>query len=216
VTHSPGMSGEEMTLAKALVELKLLDKRIRKKLSSLEPVAVKKGGKFVAAITSQEEFEREAKAAWQSLQDMTRRRREIKAALVLANAVTPVKIAGETMTIAEAIEKKNMIDLEETIVQQLRLKVAKAHQEVDEHNALMKNKLLRLLETTYGKREAQLSKDDHDRIAKPFNEANEAKLIDPMNGDKTATEMEDKFELFRAEVDVCLSIANATTTIAIS
>ena len=80
---------------------------------------------------------------------------------------------------------------------------------------MTKSRLLRLLGTTYAKREAQLSKDDYDRIAKPFNEANEAKLIDPLHGDKTATKMEDQFELFRAAGVVCLSIANATTTITV-
>jgi hypothetical protein len=209
------MSVETMTLTKALVELKLLDNRIRKKLTKLEPVAVKRGAKFDSAVTSQDEFEREAKATWQSLHDMIVRRRKIKAALVLANAATSVRVAGETMTIAEAIEKKTMVDLEESIVKELRSKLAEKQRIVDNHNEELKDKLLRLLEATYGKREAQLSKDDYDRIAKPFNEANEAKLIDPLNGEKTATRMEDKFEQFRADVDVCLSIANATATITI-
>ena len=41
----------------------------------------------------------------------------------MANAATPVIVVRETMTIAEAIGKKNMVDLEDSIVRHLRLKI---------------------------------------------------------------------------------------------
>lgn len=204
-----------MTLTQALVSLKLLDKRISAKISKLEPVAVKKGAKFEASIKSQDEFEREAKATWQSITDLMTRRRKIKAALVLKNSSTAVTIAGESMTIAEAIERKNMIETEECMVRQLRRKLIDSQRVVDKHNEDMKAKLLKLLEATYAKRESQVSREDYDRIARPFNESNEAKLVDPLNADATARAFEDKFEVFAAEVDVSLSIANATSTITI-
>lgn len=210
------MDQETLTLTKALVELKLISKRIDKRLDSLEPVAIKKGGKFEASIKSQSQFERDAKAAWQSLSDLLTRRRKIKTALVMANATNTVQIAGETMTIADAIERKNMLDIERNIVKQMRSKLLVAQSKVDTHNRMMEAKLLQLLEATYAKRESQLSKDDYDRIANPFQESNEAKLVDPLNCDKTVQAMEDKLEKFHAEVDVCLSIANAKTEITIS
>lgn len=210
------MANETLTLTKALVELKLLAKRIEKKLKTLDPVAVKKGFKFEASVRSQTDFERDAKADWQSLGDLIARRRKIKTALVMANATTPVEIARETMTIAEAIERKNMLDIERGIAKEMRKKLIAAQDKVDRHNREMESKLMKLLEATYAKRDAQLSKEDYDRIAKPFNESNEAKLIDPLNCEKTVQAMEEKIETFFAEVDVCLSIVNATTMITIS
>lgn len=58
---------ESMTLAKALVELKLLDKRITKRTDELDPVAVKQNSKLLGTKLTQDEFERDAKACWQSL-----------------------------------------------------------------------------------------------------------------------------------------------------
>lgn len=210
------MSTETLTLTKALVELKLLTKRIEKKVQALDPVAVKKGFKFEASVKSQNDFERNAKADWQSINDLIARRRKIKTALVMANSATEVEVAGEKMTIAEAIERKNMLDVERDIAKQMRRKLISAQEKVDGHNREMESKLMKLLEATYAKRDSQLSKEDYDRIAKPFNESNEAKIIDPLNCEKTVQQMEDKIERFFAEVDVCLSIANATTTITIS
>jgi len=210
---------ETLTLTKALVELKLLSKRIDKRVDSLDPVAVKRGkqngGKFEASVKSQAEFERDTKAAWQALGDLMRRRRKIKTALVLANASTSLTVAGETMTIAEAIERKGMLDIEQLIVRKIRAKLYAAQGKVDAHNREMEGKLLKLLETTYAKKDAQLSKEDYERISKPFYESNEMHLVDPLNCEKTVQKMEDAYEKFQAEVDVCLSIANATTEITI-
>lgn len=207
---------ETLTLTKALVELKLLSKRIKKRLDTLEPVAVKKGTKFEASVKSQAEFELDTKASWQALHDLMARRRKIKTALVMANASTNVEIAGEKMTIAEAIERKNMLDVEREIAHRTRYKLVAAQGKVDQHNLEVEGKLLKLLEATYAKRESQLSKEGYDRIAKPFQESNEAKLVDPLNCEKTVQEMEERIEQFFAEVDVCLSIANARTEITIS
>lgn len=209
------MAQETITLTYALTELKLLSKRITKQLNTIKPVVVKKGNKFDASIKSQEEYEKNVKAEWQSLNDLMARRRKIKTALVMANAVTKVEIAGETMTIAEAIERKNMLDMEETIIKEMRSKLVRAQRQADKHNEEVKENLMTLLEATYGQKTGQLSKEAYDRVGTPFMENNEAKLIDPLNCDKIMKKMEEKSEKFYGEVDVCLSIANAKTEITI-
>lgn len=205
-----------MTLTKALAELKLLSNRTRKKLEQLEPVAIRRGSKFDSSIKSQSEFEKEAHAKWQSMFDLIARRRKIKTALVLANATTKLTINGETMTIAEAIEKKNMMDLQREICVNTQRKLMAAQKKVDSHNEGLKKKVENLLESAYSKREGQPSKEDHDRIAKPFLESNEAKLVDPLNLKKTLEKMEEDYEKFLSEVDVCLSVANAKTEITLT
>lgn len=207
---------ESMTLAKALVELKLLDKRVAKKRVAFEPVAIKKGASFLSsAITSQEAFERTTLAEWQSMRALLDRRRKIKSAIITANAHTEVTVAGVAYTIAEAIEQKNAMKSEQEIVTSTRRKLADAVAEVDRINSANKDKLLKLLEAMYAKRESQVSADDQDAVAKPFNEANEARLVDPVEMDKALSEMEDKIDRFLADVDVCLSVANATTSISV-
>ena len=204
---------DTITLTRALVELKTLEKRIRKKLSTLDVVAVKVGTKLPARLKSEDEYSRDVKAAYQSIQDMTRRKERIKNALVLANAKTEVTVAGNKMTIAEAIERKTQVELEKDMIKKLRLKLAKAEKEADTHNELMKERLQKLLESTYGKRDTQVTGDDYERIRKPFMENNEAKLVDPLGLNARMKKLEEQIGKFADDVDVSLSIANATTTI---
>ena len=209
------MADETMTLTKALVELKLLTKRIDKKVDQLKPLAMKKGQSFESSIKSQQEFEKDTKAEWQSIHDLITRRRKIKTAVVSANATQSVTVNGKKMTIAEAIERKNFVKVEEKIVSKMRTKLVSMQDKVDDHNVSVQQTLVNLLESTYSKRESQLSKEDHDRVAKPFKESNEAKLIDPLDLKKALDKMEDDYNKFLSEVDVCLSVANATTHIII-
>ncbi|KAI0564644.1 hypothetical protein FGB62_25g722 [Gracilaria domingensis] len=206
---------ETMTLTKALVELKLLTKRIEKKIDTIRFIAVKKGDVLPAFIKSQAQFEKDQRASWQSLNDLMSRRRKIKTALVVKNATTTVEVAGETITIAEAIEKKNLASTEKRILMQVRAALAEGEEEVDQHNYLVNERIAKLLETSYGNREKQLSKEDFERIARPFKEGSMATLIDPLSCSKLAEKLEEKLEKFLSEVDVCLSIANATTNITV-
>ncbi|KAI0560872.1 hypothetical protein FGB62_98g072 [Gracilaria domingensis] len=204
-----------MTLTKALVELKLLTKRIEKKIDTIKFIAVKKGDVLPAFIKSQAEFEKDQRASWQSLNDLMSRRRKIKTALVVKNATTTVEVAGEAMTIAKAIEKKNLVSTEKKILKQMRAALADGEREVDRHNHLVNERIAKLLETSYGNREKQLSKEDFERIVRPFKKGSMATLIDPLNCSKLAETLEEKLEKFFSEVDVCLSIANATTNITV-
>ncbi|PXF45174.1 hypothetical protein BWQ96_05075 [Gracilariopsis chorda] len=210
------MTPETMTLTKALVELKLLKKRINKKVEQLEVVVVKRGGVLPAAIKSEADFIRTTKADWQSLNALMSRRRKIKTALVVANAVTKVKIAGEEMTIAEAIERKSLVSTDRLILNRLKFVLSQAQGKVDRHNRELDERINQLLETSYGNRESQLSKEDYERIARPFKEGNTSVLIDPLNCATLMTKMEESVDAFESEVDVALSIANATTEISIS
>lgn len=206
---------EEMTLAKALVELKLLDKRITKRTEQLNPVAVKQNGKLLSSTMSTPDFEAEAKASWQSLRDLMKRRRKIKAALVVANASAKVTICGEEYTLAEAIENKNMMEKEKDIVRATLWKVSEKKSVMDDIQEKNNAKLMKLLESMYGRsgKEHSLSTSDYDAVAVPFKKANEPEFVDPLNCEKMLNELKEKADSFLAEVDVSLSIANATTTI---
>lgn len=210
------MTPETMTLTKALVELKLLKKRINNKVQQLQVVVVKRGGVLPAAINSEADFVRSTKAQWQSLNDLMSRRRKIKTALVVANAVTTVNIAGEQMTIAEAIERKALVSTDRIILSRLKYVLTQAQDKVDRQNRELDEQINQLLETSYGNRDSQLSKEDYERIARPFKEGNTSVLIDPLNCTALVNKMEEHVDAFESEVDVALSIANATTDISIS
>lgn len=209
---------ERMTLAKALVELKLLDQRIQKTRDAFVPVAVKKGGKFVSSKLSmtQEAFERETLADWQKLHGFLDRKKSIKGAILIANATTRLTIAGTEYTLAEAIDMKHAVQVEREILEDAKDKLSAARNEADRLNKVAAEKLLKLLESMYAKRENQLSESDHEAVAKPFNEAHEASLVDPIGIEKAVKDAEERIDVFMADVDVALSVCNATTHIEVA
>ncbi len=209
---------ESMTLAKALVELKLLDKRILKRNNELNPVAVKQNNKLLNTKLTQSEFERDAKACWQALRDLIDRRRRIKCALVIANANTNVTVANKTYTLAEAIERKQMMEVEKRIISETRAKLADKKSTLEAIERRNEDKLMRLLESMYGGagKARQLSAADHEAVAGPFKKNNDVALVDPLDCEKLLRSLEDEVDSFLAEVDVCMSVANATTVINLS
>ena len=204
---------ETISVTKALVELKTLEKRITKQLEHLQPVAIMTGTRLETGIPDEKTYEKRVKAAYQSLTALVERKRRIKAAVVKSNAETEVLIAGERMSVAEAIERKGSIDLEKAIRGNLALKYAEKVKKIEKHNAEVQTQLFRLLQATYAKPESEISKEDYDRIAVPFQQNNEARLLDPLGLKQRLQAVEDQIDRFEAEVDVALSESNARTEI---
>ena len=206
---------ETFSITRALVELKTLTKRIEKKTLELDPVVALTGDKLPERIKSRKDFEEKAKADFQSISDLISRRALIKSAVVQSNALTQVEIAGEKLTVAEAIERKSSIEFEKSLQRQLAARFTEGVDFVENYNEKLKGQLLKLLEATYSKSEAQISKDDHDKVAIPFFKSNEAKIIDPLGAKALQEKIADQVTAFEDEVDVILSESNARTDITI-
>ncbi len=209
---------QSMTLAKALIELKLLDKQILQRINELNPVAVKQNNKLLNTKLTQSEFEREAKACWQDLRNLTERRRRIKCALFIANATTKVTVAKKAYTLAEAIEHKRMMEVEKRIISETWVKLSFTKASLDAIERHNEEKLMRLLESMYGGAEKarQPSAADHEAVAAPFKKNKDVVLVDPLDCEKLLQSLEAETDSFLAEVDVCMSVANATTVINLS
>ena len=109
-----------MTITEALVELKLLDKRIAN--SDMQDwciIQLKQDKKTMAGETV-EEYEKKTKARFQSVKDLITERANIKKAIVKSNADTVVEVGDLKMTVAEAIEYKTSIEYEKRLLQSLR------------------------------------------------------------------------------------------------
>lgn len=203
----------KMSVSRALVELKTLEKRIHKALEQLEPVGLMLGQRPESGIQDRQTFEKSAKAAYQQVQDLIRRRRQVKNALVLSNATTQVQIAGEKMTVAEAIERKGAIALEKELKNTLWKKYSEKASQLEEHNQKVQRQLFQLLQATYAKPEHELKAEDHDTIATPFKDNNLATWIDPLQLKATVFALEAQIDAFEAEVDIALTESNARTEI---
>ncbi len=204
---------DKISISRALIELKTIEKRIVKTMQSLQPVTMMVGTKLQTGITSRDEFEKNVKSSYQSLLALVERKRAIKSAVVKSNATTVIAVADEKMTVAEAIERKNSIVIEKNIRKDLAAKYSEMVRKVENHNGQIQKQLLQLLQATYSKPETEISKDDYDKISVPFKENNEAKMIDPLSMEKELQSLEEKIDAFESEVDIALTESNARTEI---
>lgn len=202
----------EITITRALSELKLLDKRIQRTIHDSTFGGYMVGKKVMTGFNSVEEVEKRAKADYQSVQDLIKRRNKIKSAIVVSNATTTVEVAGITMTVAEVIERKTSIEYEKTLLAKLKNTYTKLVDYVDEVNEEVKHRLDRQLEALYGK-DGKAKAMENEEITKAFKADNEAKLIDSLNLKEKIEELTRKIEDFETECDFVLSESNTITKI---
>lgn len=205
----------QISIAKGLVELKLLDKRINRTINDSVLAGFTVGKKVQTGFANTEEIEKRAKSDYQSIKDLIKRRNEIKSAIVVSNATTMVDVAGKSMTVAEAIERKSSIDYDKMLLNKLKQTFTSIVTHVDRVNDDVKNRLDKQLEILYGK-EGKTKAVENEELTKAFKEDNEAKFIDPINLKDKIEKLQAEIEDFEAEVDLILSESNALTKITIS
>ena len=204
-----------MTVTDALAELTLLEKRIDSARSALDNnalIAVVEVGKVPTGYKSRQEHATQARAALQRVDALISRRRTIKRSVVLSNASTMVTIAGEEMTVAEAIEMKNFIDYYEGVLNTMQSAYSRARKDYDIAKARVKDRLDKLAIEVLGK---NASAEKYQSLADSFLAREGVELLDPID---IAAKIEDRqtfVEEFNSTVDRVLSISNARTTVEI-
>ena len=186
------MTEEKMTIHKALCELKLLDARIQK-----------------AA--------RECTSAYQSVEDMIKRRNAIKRAVVLSNATTHVDVNGLDMTIAEAIDMKNHgMDGYKTILAMMGAQFASAWKLIEANSGEpLQKKAETYVMGMLGSKE-KVDSEVAKKMTEEYIAANSYDLIDPIKVKETMGELDALILGFESEVDAALSVSNAITEITVT
>jgi len=209
---------ERMTITRGLAELKLLDSRIEKATNNgFFVVPLQKNKKIFGRLTI-EEFSNIAKETLQSVNDLINRRSKIKEAIVISNASTYVTIGSESMTVAEAIERKTSISYEKDLLAVLERQLKKAEVEVANGNQAAEAKALEALNTTLGSKNASktdASEEDAKNIFDPIYNRFSWIIVDPAGVATKVIELRKKIEDFELNVDFELSSCNATTFISI-
>ena len=98
----------KISITRALAELKVLPDRIKTASQALASTAVDVKVGRTSKVTrtagvSLETFQENQLKAFQSLNDMIKRRERLKALIIKSNAVTTVNFLGETITVAVAL-----------------------------------------------------------------------------------------------------------------
>lgn len=211
------MTKEVMTVHKALSELKLLNDRINKAITtSIFCVANKHSNEKISGVPI-EEAKKGMQGSYDKAMDLINRRKALKKAVVLSNAQTMVTIGGTEYTVAEAIEFKNHgIEFETNLSAIMDAQYKRAQAEINKQNGKdLESRADQYVTAIYGQKEGKTNTDDIEKLRKEFLDANSYEMVDPLDIPKKVEEMSSRAAEFMAEVDSALSVSNALTQITI-
>lgn len=206
---------ETMSIHRGLAELKLMDSKIKKRIEEISPVGIYQKGKLINQTTTEDEFVKTANSTKDSIVDLMKRKSLIKSAIVKANSTTEIDINGKSMTIAEALNEKALVLIKKEFVQSLKSKKLHFVAQMNKNNEQVEENIQQILVATFGKENVKVGHGDVDSVRKPYMEANEFLLSDPLKVDDLIKKYEDEIEEFESEVDATLSEINAVTQIEI-
>jgi hypothetical protein len=205
---------DSLTITRALSELKLLDKRLQKKIST---------GNFTTVISrknkhlvNEQQFVLNAKDEYQSIDDLIKRYNKIKTAIIISNSVTDVKIGNEVLKVSEVIERKQSLHYKKSLYEQLKRNREATNTMIQNTNQQMEGDLQRLLETSFGKTSnTKTNADDIENISKAFRDNNQSRVLDPISIDTVISELEKEIDEYDREANFVLSESNALTKITV-
>lgn len=210
-------TNEKMTVHKALCELKVIDSRINKAISSMTYVVANKHNNTKITGMTIPEYCEQAKAAYMSAVDLIYRRDAIKRAVVNSNAVTQVIVAGTTYTVAEAIEMKNHgMDHIRALMVKLTNDLSTAKRAADAENAMLERRGDDYIRNMYGSTDMKNLTAEAVEQRKEFIKSITFELVDPLHISDKIAELDKHYHDFMIEIDAALSTSNAVTEIEIS
>lgn len=214
------MASNQMSITQGLAELKLLDKRIK---NLIEDNYNEPDGpycfRFIAVSTKTnqvdaEKMKKDALATYQSFNALVKRRDQIKRAIIMKNATTPVRIGTWEGTVAEAIEQKSSMAYKRTLLYSMKKQVAEVTERLKTEQKSVSERLDRLLATEMGK-DMKTNPETVAALSASFETNNKITLLDPLESGKVINALEDEIETFTTNVDWVLSEANSKTLITV-
>lgn len=213
------MNREQMTVHKALAELKTIDDRIVKAMSEVPYVlAVKHSAEKINGVTISS-FKDKMKSGYQKVNDLISRRDAMKRAVVLSNATTKVTVGGVEYTVAEAIEMKNHgVEFKKALLNTMNHAYKSAQNELNRNGdeALEKKAeqyILSMIAAQPKDSKMTVDSDAMKMMRKNYIENNKYDLIDPLDVASVMEKLEKEINEFETEVDAALSVSNALTVI---
>ena len=196
-----------ITITRALVELKTLDSRIEK---------AKRDAIFISYKCNSEENTKDkiTPNKLQQINDLIAYRNRVKAAIIHSNATTTVVISKKEYTVAEAIERKSSISYERELLATLKTQLGQVTRQIENHNADLRKKADSMIEKSLGSNQ-KTNTDELKSFTESYISANRAEIVDPLGIAKRIEDLEEHIVNFDSEVDLVLSESNATTKITV-
>ncbi len=215
------MTTETMTITRALAEVKHLKGRFDRSLAESRFVALAQGQDEAKHLFGDlglvpiAQFETSAQSSIQSCEDQVKRYRAIRRALIAANATTNVTIGKETMTIAEAIERKGSIVLEVQLLNSLRNQYTQTQSAYNHLEQRLQETIERSVLQLYGNDRTKITDEQTKVVSDAKRREFAPSLVDPISIVKRIDELAARIEDFTNEVNYVLSEANASTKITV-
>lgn len=208
------------TITRALAELKLLKNRYTKEVYNLHLIAIKHGSILRSPYSQYkpEDFEKQAKAEYQSVCDLEKRIEEIKNKIDVSNFTTKVIIGEREMTIQEVLNyKNNVLELKRARLNILMDQKRKSTSEYD--RAVSENKtIVEKFVSDKNSIPAVATKSISDTQGEAVNALEKyyaIETVDPININEEIEKLSKEIETFEHNIDFILSESNSVTTIEI-
>lgn len=202
---------KELTLTRALAELKLLDSKISKAIQELKSVSYSVNNIVPEFRVTSDEFKANYNSQMQSIQDLRNNKVILKNALMKANTETKVNIGGKEYTILEALNRKTDISTESLLVQTMKKQLSASIANVNNINSSIEANI----ENTIRSKSASSGNQSKDYI-QTVRDSYKPQMPELVNADvveKLIKDKEEEISEFIAEVDYALSEINAITKI---
>ena len=202
---------KELTLTRALAELKLLDSKISKAIQEIKSVSYSVNNIVPEFRVTSDEFKANYNSQMQSIQDLRNNKVILKNALMKANTETKVTIGGKEYTILEALNRKTDISTESLLVQTMKKQLSASIANVNSIN----NSIESNIENTIRSKSASSGNQSKDYI-QTVRDSYKPQMPELVNADvveKLIKDKEEEISEFIAEADYALSEVNAITKI---
>lgn len=203
----------EISVQRALTELKTIDSKISNGNVALRIAAVKEPDTKIDGLYDKDAFIKREKANLVSLQDLFVRKSLIKGAIYKSNSITKVTIAGKEMTVAEAIARRENLSQEKVLISNIE-------RQIISNKAAYQRKIDTISEQVdkqFEKAVEKVTKDSLENITatiETFKKQRNPELILVIT-EQELKDMQDEYNAFAEEVDTVLSESNAITKISV-
>ncbi len=204
----------EMTITRCLAELKLLDKRINDTIGSGMFVKTNKmSSEKVADIFTKEDFNKNAKSNFDSIEDLIKRRKQIKSKIVKSNAETKVMIGNTEYTVAEAIERKSSLEYDKNLLKELERQYNRELSTLNRQNEVVNAQMEQSVASLYQNSDAKDKNEQIKQYKENYLLTQGYEMVDPLNIVSIIKKLKEDIEDFEFNVDFALSESNSITKI---
>lgn len=209
------MTEKTLTVYEALMEVKKINDKLNNKLrlygvSEFIGYGPEKS-KNIKGV-DRDTYIRNLQSNYDSISHLIKNLAEYKAKIALSNAVTTIVIGEKEYTIAEAIQRKDILKEEERLLQSIRNQMINVEAEISKQNNKVEDNLPVYLEKVTSENSTT---EDIEKLSENYRLDHKYVVIDPNNLYKITNEKVDELEVFTNEVDSKITASNCSTMITV-